>query len=156
MKDYSEKLIESRTLDNGITVSIFDLGKQVAADRWYIKILCRLELPVADDRLSAAGLHGPELEAFRQRFNGVLVHEFAKERHFVDDRLKDEVIAELVATLNRNSMNYVANPVFADNLVQQKVEMVKQELKVRQGLDMVEHDMDDDEGPADFSACFRD
>lgn len=156
MKDYSEKLIESRTLDNGITVSIFDLGKQVATDRWYVKILCRLELPVADDRLGAAGLHGSELEAFRERFNGVLVHEFAKERHFVDDQVKDEVVAGIVGTLNKNSMDYVAHPVFADNLVQQKVEMVKQELKVRRELDMVEQDIDDTEGPADFSACFRD
>ena len=86
MKDYSDKLIQAKPLENGVTVSLFDLCKPVAADRWYLKIICRLELPVKEDKLVDFGIHGERRVSFDERFKGVLVHEFAKERHFVDEK----------------------------------------------------------------------
>ncbi|MEN8256466.1 MAG: hypothetical protein ABFS09_01240 [Thermodesulfobacteriota bacterium] len=155
MKDYNEKLIETKTLENGVKVSLFDFCKPVAADRWYVKILCRIELDIPPEKLAASGLDEAGQLAFNERFAGVLVHEFAKERHFIDDNVKDEAVRAIIAQIHENSLGYVANPVFAANLFQQKVDEFIQELDVRQQLDIKQEENDDD-GPADFSSCFQD
>lgn len=156
MEDYSEKLIEAKTLANGVKISLFDFCKPMATDRWYVKILCRLELAVSADMLVGSGLDSAGQAAFNDRYAGVLVHEFAKERNFVDEKVKDEVVAAIITQLNENSLSYVANPVFADNLFRQKVEQFAQELQVRNGMASVPDELQDDDGPADFSSCFQD
>lgn len=153
MKDYSEKLIEAKTLANNITVSLFDLCKPVAADRWYVKILCRLELP--PDKLGDIDLEGDDLQAFFEEYRQGLFHEFAKERNFVDDKAKDDVVAEVLAHIKENALKYIENSVFSENLVRQKVDEFRQKCLVKRELGMDTHE-EEEEGPADFSACFRD
>jgi hypothetical protein len=155
MKDYTEKLIETKTLENGVKVSLFDFCKPIAADRWYVKILCRIELAVPEEKLGGSGLDSAGQTAFAEHYKGVLIHEFAKERNFVDENDRDEVVAAIVAQVNDNSLSYVANPVFAENLFRQKVEEFIQEQHVRAQMG-VDHAEEEDDGPADFSSCFQD
>ncbi len=155
MKDNNEKLLETKTMSNGIKVSLFDFCKAVAGDRWYVKIVCRIELDVSNEDLSSLGLDNSGQAAFNDKYNGTLVHEFSKDRHFVDENVKDEAVNDLISQINDNSLNYVARPVFAENLIKQKVDELIQELEVRQQLGMNEQEEDDD-GPADFSSCFQD
>lgn len=156
MKDYTEKLIETKTLENGVKVSLFDFCKPIAADRWYVKILCRVELAVPEEMLAGSSLDSAGQAAFNEHYNGVLVHEFAKERNFVDENVKDEVVEAIVAQVNDNSLSYVANPVFAANLFKQKVEDFIQEQHVRAQMGLAHDDEEDEDGPADFSSCFQD
>src|SRR6056297_2221855 len=104
MKDNNEKLIETKTMSNGIKVSLFDFCKPVAADRWYVKIVCRIELGVSPEDLSASGLDIAGQVAFNDKYNGVLVHEFSKERHFVDENVKDEAVNTLISQIHDNSL----------------------------------------------------
>ncbi len=155
MKDYTEKLIETKTLENGVKLSLFDLCKPIAADRWYVKILCRMELAVPEEKLSGSPLDEEGQGDFVEHYNGILVHEFAKERNFVDENVKDEVVSAIISQIHDNSLGYVANPVFAANLFQQKVDQFIQERDIRKEMG-VDHDEEEDDDPADFSACFRD
>ncbi len=155
MKDYTEKLIETKTLDNGVKVSLFDFCKPIAADRWYVKILCRIELALPADKIAGSGLDGAGQAAFNDHCNGVLVHEFIKERNFVDENVKDEVVGAIISQINENSLSYVANPVFADNLFRQKVDEFVQEQAIRVQMGLVPDEEEGDE-PADFSSCFKD
>ena len=155
MKDYSEKLIETKALDNGVTVSLYDFCKPIAADRWYVKIVCRLELALSPQLLTTTELSDVDRELLLERAGGVLCHEFAKERNFVDENEKAAVVSGLIASMYENSLSYVANPVFAENLLRQKVEEFRKEMEVRRQM-VVESPEEDDDGPADLSACFRD
>lgn len=155
MKDKNEKLIEAKTLANGIKVSLFDHSKVMAADRWYIKILCRMELAVPMEKLALCGLDDAERRDFCERCHGVLVHEFTKERNFIDVRDKDDAVAAIISQIHENSLSYVVSPVFADNLFTQKVAEFVKEQEVRRQMALVAEE-DDDDGPADFSACFKD
>ncbi|MEN8136326.1 MAG: hypothetical protein ABFS18_12455 [Thermodesulfobacteriota bacterium] len=110
---------------------------------------------MTEDKLTDLGVVDEGRVAFNDRFNGVLVHGFAKERHFVDEDVKDEAVASLITQLEDNSLKYVGNPVFAENLLRQKVEEFNQELQVRPQMGM-EQAEDDDDGPADFPSCFQD
>ncbi len=155
MKDYTEKLIETKTLENGVTLSLFDFCRQVAGDRWYVKILCRMELAVPAEKLAESGLDAAGQAAFSDHYKDILVHEFAKERNFIDENVKDEVVRAIISQINENSLSYVANPVFADNLFRQKVDEFMQEQAIRAQMGLV-HDEGEDDEPADFSACFQD
>ena len=155
MKDYNEKLIETKTLDNGVKVSLYDFCKPVAADRWYVKILCRIIVDLPVEKLTESDLDDDMKTAFKEHYNKGLVHEFIKERNFVDEQDKDDVVSGIISQVNENSLRYVANPVFAENLFRQKVEEFTQEQHVRQQLGLGQ-DEEDDDGPADFSSCFQD
>lgn len=155
MKDFKEKLIETKTLANGVKISLFDFCRPVAGDRWYIKILCRLELPVAVAELAESGLDAAGQAAFCDHYKDLLVHEFARERHFVDEKAKEEAVDFLISQINDNSLGYIANPLFADKLLQQKVAEFAQELERRRQMEEAADDKEVDE-PADFSACFQD
>jgi hypothetical protein len=157
MKDNNEKLIEAKTLKNGVKVSLFDFCKPIAADRWYVKILCRIEVAVPEEKLAGSGLEVKEQKVFCKLCNNTLVHEFIKERNFIDEKEKDEVVAAIISQIQENSLGYMANQVFADNLFQQKVDEFMREQDVLRQMAMVKADFeDDDDGPADFSACFKD
>lgn len=155
MKDYTEKLMETKTLANGVKLSFFDFCKPMAADRWYIKIICRLELAIPHDKLAGSVLDKEGQAAFFDHYEGVLVHEFSKERNFVDVRDKDNVVSAIISQVNDNSLGYVANPVFAENLFNKKVDAFIQEQSILARMAEGQGDEEAEE-PADFSACFKD
>ncbi len=155
MKDFKEKLIETKTLANGVKISLFDFCRPVAGDRWYIKILCRLELPVPVAEMAGSGLDAAGQAAFRDHYKDLLVHEFARERHFVDEKAKEEAVDFLISQINDNSLGYIANPLFAEKLFLQKVEEFAKELDRRRQMEEAADEKEADE-PADFSACFQD
>jgi hypothetical protein len=115
-----------------------------------------MELDVPEQWSAGSGFDQADQAAFSTHYNGVLVHEFTKERNFVDENVKDEVVSAIIGQIHDNSLAYVANPVFAANLLQQKVDQFIQEQNVRREMGMVHDDEEEDDGPADFSACFRD
>ncbi|HSR36168.1 MAG TPA: hypothetical protein VLL73_03225 [Desulfurivibrionaceae bacterium] len=148
--------IEHKELPSGMVVTIHDVSKQVAGDRWLVKIRCEATIPVpqecVDEQVEEdATLKAAVLAKMGERLTFVV----SKERNFVDDREKDEVLAGMVANVRENMLSYLANPLFPARLFASHYEEERANCLVERHYQALPQADDEEDGPADFSALFR-
>ncbi len=151
----SEKVIKSIVLDNGLRVTFFDLSKNVAADRWLVKIKCEAVYEIPDeffDLLDDAGM----ASAMKKDWGGAIRHCVFRERNFVDEHEMEAARQELFEHLYDNARSYMGRELFTQKLYEKKVEEFRLKYRMQKELEQMAVPDDDDDGPADFSACFRD
>lgn len=149
-------LIKETQLANGLTLSFYDCSKPLAADRWLVKMRGEMRFAVAEAVWPAGSQDDPELhDLVRGRLGESVALVLDRERNFIDADAKEAVVTELVAQIEANLLGYLGDPSFPQRLfVRRYEEMCKQcALERLQRPAPVD---DDDDGPADFSACFRD
>lgn len=154
-----DNLLKSEKLSNGILVSYYDLSKKVAGDRWLIKLVCEAAIPFAKvtENTSMNGEDEEILGAMEERFGNNLTFDLAKERNFIDEAEKDLVFADLLDQLRRNALAYLENDMFPQKLFTRTFAEFKREYLTRKELGLFDdQDVEEDDGPADFSACFKD
>ncbi|MFP3984387.1 MAG: hypothetical protein ACLFV2_11965 [Desulfurivibrionaceae bacterium] len=153
-------LLENLELANNLSVSMYDLSRKVAGDRWLIKIKCiaATGLPEKFFKKKLEAEDDPGLvEDIKEKFGGNLSFEMSRELNFVDENDKEGATVFLMDSLRKNSIDYMGRKSFVDKLLAKKYEEFRQEILTRRALGLTEQEDDDeDEGPADFSACFRD
>ena len=147
---YSEKL------NNGLSAKITDHSRQVAGDRWYINLVCTVTLPVDKELFKNKAEDDPGLFArITDHIGEEIRKDFVLERNFVDDSEKDDVVDDLFARLKDNIKTYLAVEKFPARLFDESYDKARTIC-----LTMTERPQDgspvDEDGPADFSACFND
>ncbi len=152
-------IIEQRSLENNMTLTVYDQSKKMAGDRWLIKIVCEAELPVDEgffSRLSEADL---ALQAeVREAMAGSVKFSATKERTFIAETERATLVKRMVADILTNMVAYMNRPEFPERLFARKYEELRLACSTARhyrSLPDKEHDGDADEGPADFSACFK-
>ena len=154
MSKDTENLIVSHSLANGLTVEIIDKSRLVAGDRWYVKIICVTTGSYSSAKINEL-LDEEQYRAFLEKYpEGKIIFQYAKERNFVDDAVKVEVLQELVDNIADSNLDYMAKESFAMNLLDKTVEAFIEEYKVRKEMGLLE-DTEEVEEPDDFSACFK-
>jgi hypothetical protein len=154
MSKDTEKILASYNLDNGLQVTIFDKSRLVAGDRWYLKIICVTEGAYAAEQCQEM-LDGEQYQAFVEKYPECRVRfQYEKERNFVDDAIKDEVLQSLIDNIVESNLDYMAKVSFAENLLQKIIEEFIQEFNVKKELALLEEETSVTE-PDDFSACFK-
>lgn len=152
------KQIEQRKLANGSVLTVYDLSRNIAAaDRWLIKIRCEISIPVREDFFAAQEEQDPELQSeVRALMGDALVFASEQERNFVDAAEKDQVLQQYVEQMLAAMLLYLENPKFPEKFFNKRyAELLERCSTARQYRQQKVSD-DDDEGPADFSACFCD
>ncbi len=154
MSKDTQNIIVSHTLDNGLIVEIIDQSRLIAGDRWYVKIVCVTTGPYPADKCKKL-LTEEQFQAFEEKYPDCeIVFSYEKERNFVDDAVKEEVLQELVDNIESSNIDYMAKQSFADNLLDKTIEEFIQEFSVRKEMGLLEK-RDEVEEPDDFSACFK-
>jgi len=150
------KILESNMLANGIQVTFYDLSKEIAGDRWLVKVKCESVLKVQDELFDA--IDDAELaSAMKQDCANTVIHTFYRERNFIDEKEKDGVLQELFNHLSENARTYMGGELFSRKLFEKKVDEFKLKYLVQKERErLAATDDEDDDEPADFSACFRD
>ncbi len=149
----TELILRSIVLENGLTITIYDKCKQIAGDRHFVKISCVVEGCFSEESCAPL-LTEEQLTAFNAKYpQGKLTYQFDKERNFIDEGVKDEVLQELVSQCEA-TYDYISATQFSQNLLSKTVEGFIQEFQVRQEMDLVEKTQEVEE-PDDFSACFK-
>jgi hypothetical protein len=150
----AEKILAAEVLPNGITVTFYDLSRNVAADRWLIRVQCEAVFEAGAELF--ARIHDEELAAAMQvDCAGRVRHHLGRERNFVDAREKDAVLGDLFSQLHENAIAYMGGELFLQKLFDRKVDEFRVKYLMRKEIERQEA-LEDDDGPADFSACFRD
>lgn len=151
------KQIDQRTLSNGFILKVFDLSRHVAADRWLVKIRCEAEIPVLDNFCTSLNVDDQELAAAVHVMIGkFMTYAIERERNFIDEAAKDQVLQELIQQALDVQLNYLESPTFPEKLYKNRyMEFRGKCISDRYYAQQKPQDEDDD-GPADFSACFQD
>jgi len=154
------EIIEQRSLDNTMTLTVYDQSKKMAGDRWLIKIVCEAELPVDDDFFSRVPEEDLALQAeVRETMAGSVTFSVAKERTFVAETERAALAERMVAEIMSNMVAYLNRPEFPEKLFASKYRELRESCATaRHYRNLADADRagNDDEGPADFSACFKD
>jgi hypothetical protein len=146
----------ARKLANNLDIKITDHSRLTAADRWYVKIVCEVIMPLTEAHFAERQEEKPELSALiRRRMGARACLELVQERHFIDAAAREEVSRELLARISENMTGYLASGAFPGRLFAVRYEEARQACRAEMARGADPHD-EDEAGPADFSACFRD
>lgn len=143
-----------KCLGNGVTFTISEHSRPIAADRWYVKVVGVITLAPAAEHWAGIAEPDPTLLALVQRHLGdELEHRLIKERNFIAAVDKEEVVGELVAKLTENIGGYLAGEDFPARFLAMKYRQAREVCR----LAMVREATSGDEAeePVDFSHCFK-
>jgi hypothetical protein len=146
------EIIEEKVLANGALLSIVDESKKIAGDRWCIKLRCLTTISWAEWMDQYVAEEADPYEVVRKSLEPI-THEIVKERNFIAQSEKDQIIAEMLASLQDNVEHYLASPNFTKNCFLKHLQEWREAQKMMSMM-KAEETSDGDE-PADFSGCFR-
>jgi hypothetical protein len=154
-------LIKEKKLSNSMRFKLYDHSRRLAADRWLIRLRGEGRIALGAELCAGMGEGDSELQGvIRERLGDELVFTMKKERHFVAEEEKQEVLSELLAQVDNHLLAYLAKPSFPAKLFRRRYEELKARIFIereqeRRATADKEED-EENEGPADFSSCFRD
>jgi len=106
------ELIETIHLPNGLTLTISDSSRRIAADTIKVELTFIVKIEVlesffasSDDYLKVKNASGNEL-----------TYEHKMERSFVNDKDEESVRTDLLDTFKNNSLSYLSSPNFAKKM----------------------------------------
>lgn len=157
MMQNTTQLVKRERLANGMTLTFFDCSRRVAADRWFVRLRAELAVGLPDTVWQGRQEDDPELLAsIRDRLGSTVSMTLERERTFIDAEERDAVLAELVAQVEDNLGSYLNDPAFPERLFARQYDETRQQCLLDRQCGRTPEEEDDDEGPADFSFCFRD
>lgn len=154
-----EKLLSRQKINNGLELKIYDLSRKVAGDRYLAQLKCEVDIPVLSSYFDSFNIDGPTLLAeLKKQIGEAVSYSVVKERNFVSEEEKDNVLAEMTEQVAGTMLVYFENPRFPEKVVKQKIDNVKDEILLRNKIECLTDEKEEveDDGPADFSACFKD
>ncbi len=109
----NDKLIKTIVLGNGLILEIYDQSREIAGDRWLVKMAAKIDIPI--DRLHLGdGLNKQvSLNSLKESFDNFIRYEQKRERNFVGDQQKDTVFNDLVTSFLTSTREYLSHPNFA-------------------------------------------
>lgn len=152
-------IIEQRRLENNMTLTVHDQSKKMAGDRWLIKIICEAKMPVDAGFFARVAEDDLALQAeVREAMAGSVTFSVTKERTFIAETERAALVERMVTEIMTNMVTYLNRPEFPDKLFARKYAELRERCATARhyrGLQDESRDRDDDDGPADFSACFK-
>ncbi len=115
------KIIEKLTLPNGLTLELLDYSKRVAGDRWFVGLLARIPIKVDKQYLESISTQGVTYEEFVEACGEIVYFELTKERNFIDEREKEEILKSLSEKLKEHVLKYMGHPNFAKLTIKKKL-----------------------------------
>ena len=110
----TETLVETLELENNLTLELYDGSKEVVQDRWLIKLIVRLAVPVDP---SVADISEIDWDKIKTALGARLMFEQKRERNFIGVEEKDAVFQSLCENYKTTQMPYLKHPEFAKRFI---------------------------------------
>ncbi len=107
-----EKLIKNIDLENGLELKLYDVSRKLAGDRWLVSLIARIEIPTSDSLLKEAASPSLNVDEIRKVLGEKLLFERKREKIFIDEREKDEVLKEIQDLFLSSSLPYFSHSDF--------------------------------------------
>ncbi|MEE9911696.1 MAG: hypothetical protein K4571_08220 [Deltaproteobacteria bacterium] len=106
------ELIETIKLPNGLTLTIMDSSRRIAADTIKVELAFLVKIEVLESFFASPDDYQQVIHALGNE----LTYEHKMERSFVYDKDEESVRAELMNTFKNNSLGYLSSPNFANKM----------------------------------------
>jgi len=121
-------MIEEIKISDGLTLDIFDLSREIAADTIQVEIAVRSNIELKESFF----LKHADYELVRKFFGDKILYEYKSKRSYVRGKNSDAVLEELLNTFKTNTLPYLGVEDFAERLAKAKLrEIVKNPYKYR-------------------------
>jgi hypothetical protein len=107
-------LIKTIVLGNGLILEIYDHSRKVAADRWLVKMVAKVDISIdylASNAFGSSKLH-LQIDELKKFFDACIRYEQKRERNFISEKEKDNVFEELLSSFLESSQAYLSHPDF--------------------------------------------
>ena len=105
-----ENLIKKVNLENGLDMEFYDSSKKIAGDRWQVKLIVKIEIPVSDYLKDIeADLDADEV---LKTLGQSIVYEKSMERNFIDNEEKEKLINDFCDSFLKSASPYLSVPNF--------------------------------------------
>ena len=109
----NDKLIKTIVLGNDLILEIYDQSREIAGDRWLVKMAAKIDIPIDHLHLGDGLNKQVNLNSLKQSFDNFVRYEQKRERNFVGDQQKDSVFNDLVTSFLTSTREYLSHPSFA-------------------------------------------
>ncbi len=127
------KLIDKVKLENGLTLEIYDLSRQVAGDRWLVSFVARIDVAVTPEYFEGQGSENPSLDAVRKAVGEKATYRYEKSRHFIEETEKEEVFNRLKERFVETTLPYFSSANFPRNVILSRYREVQEGSKPWKG-----------------------
>jgi hypothetical protein len=109
-------LIKKIELENGQTLVLSDLSRQISENACVVIMQAAMEIKVEPDLFKNESLSGTSFEQIQETLGKTVTYEYRLERNFIMDSDKGAVLEALVDTFLTNMGRYISHPGFAPKL----------------------------------------
>ncbi len=149
--------MNKKELSNGARLTLFDASRKITGDRWLVKLRCEVAVSLSEDFSKRYPDDTESVASFLHETKNILSHCTIMERHFIAEDEKENVLGELVSNIYMTKMGYFESPVFPQKLFDKLFkEFITRKQDTSSLLRDSTEEIQDDDGPADFSFCFKD
>jgi hypothetical protein len=113
----TETLIKKIDLESGLTLEFINLSRKIAGDRYLVALMTRIKVPVEKRWFSEKDLSLPDIAEIRKKVGKAVFFEHKKERNFIDEGQKEEVLNELIQVAEEYGVRYLGHPDFPKKLI---------------------------------------
>ena len=121
----SKTHLKNIELSDGITLSVWDLSRIAAGDRWFVRLEVSGDIPIKREYFDMIKDAASAYAEAQKRFGSTMRYVYTRERIFVDQKLKDDVFKELLTTFEKNILPYMSKSDFWKKFVVSKYIDVK-------------------------------
>jgi hypothetical protein len=112
-----QTLIKTIELSNGLKLHFYDISRKLAGDRWYVGVIARIDIPLIDSLLTNQHLLHYSVEEIRNALGESVCFQQKRERHYIDEREKDDLLNGLINSFIKRTLNYLSLPDFPGKYV---------------------------------------
>ncbi len=123
-----EVLIKTIDLENGLELKLLDASRKLAGDRWLVALIARIEIPTNDLLLKEDGSPSLNVDEVRKVLGEKLLFEQKREKIFIDEKEKDEVMKGIQDLFLSSSLSYFSRSDFPQKYILKRFnEKIKKE-----------------------------
>jgi hypothetical protein len=112
----TQKPLATLTLDNQLTLCLFDASRKIAGDRWRVEIVMQIDIPVSETWFSTHPLPAP-LAELKEILGASVRFEYRDQRTFIDAAEKNDLLSRMQADLVAMAPRYYGHPNFAARFI---------------------------------------
>ena len=116
----NEKLINTIQLENRMQLDIFDCSRKLAGDRWLIKLVARMTIPISKAIFHSSSHPEEAINEIKSALGENVLFEQKRERIFIDKAEKEIVFNELYDSFISSTVDYLSNHAFPEKYVLKK------------------------------------
>lgn len=125
-----KNLIKKIDLENGLELEFYDCSKKIVGDRWQVKLLGKIEIPV---KKYLQGIdEGIDTDDVLEVLGQTVIFEKNRERNFIDDKEKEKLLNDFCESLMKNALLYLSTSNFPKQFIEKEYKKKKEQDKYYQ------------------------